>query len=40
MPVWKYEGNYYLKVNETKVCQYSIDKYNETPDNGMEQIEF
>ena len=30
----------YLKINEKKVCQYSIDKYNETPDNGMEQIEF
>ena len=39
-PVWKYEDKCYLKINEKKVFQYSIDKYNETPDNGIEQIEF
>ena len=40
IPVWKYEDKCYLKINEKKVLQYSIDKYNETPDNGIEQIEF
>ena len=39
-PVWKYDGKCYLKLNEKKVCQHSIDKYNETPENGIEQIEF
>ena len=29
IPVWKYEGKCYLTTNEKKVCQYSIDKYNE-----------
>ena len=40
IPVWKYEDKCYLKINEKKVLQYSIDKYNETPDNGIEQIVF
>ena len=40
IPVWKYEDKCYLTINEKKVCQYSIDKYNETPDLGIEQIEF
>ena len=40
IPVWKYEDKCYLQINEKKVFQYSIDKYNETPDNGIEQIVF
>ena len=40
IPVWKYEDKSYLTINDKKVLQYSIDKYNETPDNGIEQIEF
>ena len=51
IPVWKYEDKCYLKNNEKKVSQYSIDKYNENmfslhsslnneaPENGIEQIE-
>ncbi len=35
IPVWKYEDKCYLKINDKKVLQYSIDKYNETPDNGL-----
>ena len=40
IPVWKYEDKCYVTINEKKVFQYSIDKYNETPDNGIEQIVF
>ena len=40
IPVWKYEDKCYLKINDKKVLQYSIGKYNETPDHGIEQIEF
>ena len=42
IPVWKYEDKCFLTINDKKVLQYSIDKYNETPDNdnGIEQIEF
>ena len=26
MPVWKYNGNCYLKTNDKKVTEYAIDK--------------
>ena len=40
MPVWEYEEKYYLKINDKKVLQYSVDQFNENNENGIEQITF
>ena len=28
MPIWEYNGKFYLKLNEKEVCDYSIDLMN------------
>ena len=40
MPVWEYEENYYLKINDKTVLQYSVDQFNENNENGIEHITF
>ena len=40
IPVWEYNEKYYLKFNDKRLDEYSVNKYNEDQTNGIEQIIF
>jgi len=40
IPVWEYNEKYYLKFNDKRLYEYSVNKYNEDEANGIEQIIF
>jgi hypothetical protein len=40
IPVWEYNEKYYLKFNDKRLYEYSVNKYNEDEKNGLEQIVF
>ena len=40
IPIWEYNEKYYLKFNDKRLDEYSVNKYNEDQTNGIEQIIF
>lgn len=40
IPVWEYNEKYYLKFNDKRLDEYSVNRYNEDQTNGIEQIIF
>ena len=39
IPVWGYNEKYYLKFNDKRLYEYSVNKYNEDEANGLEEVE-
>ena len=39
MPVWGYNEKYYLKFNDKRLYEYTVNKYNEDEANGLEEVE-
>ena len=40
IPVWEYNNKYYLKFNDKRLCEYSVNRFNEDEKNGIEEIVF
>ena len=40
IPIWEYNEKYYLKFNDKRLDEYSVNKYNQDQTNGLEQIIF
>ena len=40
MPIWEYNGKFYLKFNDKKVLDYSVDLMNESNGSEITQITF
>ena len=40
IPIWKYNDKCYLKINDKKVDEYSINTYNQKQTNGIELFVF
>ena len=40
IPIWEYNEKYYLKFNDKRLYEYSVNKYNEDEKNGIEQVIF
>ena len=40
IPVWEYNEKYYLKFNDKRLYEYSVNKYNEDEKNGIELVVF
>jgi 2-C-methyl-D-erythritol 4-phosphate cytidylyltransferase len=40
IPVWEYNNKYYLKFNDKRLCEYSVNRFNEDETNGIEEIVF
>ena len=40
IPIWEYNEKYYLKFNDKRLDEYSVNKYNQDQTNGIEQIIF
>ena len=40
IPIWKYNDKCYLKINDKKVDEYSINKYNQKQTNDIELFVF
>ena len=38
IPVWEYNNKYYLKFNDKRLCEYSVNRFNEDEKNGIEEI--
>ena len=40
IPVWEYNNKYYLKFNDKRLYEYSVNRFNEDEKNGIEEIVF
>jgi hypothetical protein len=40
IPVWEYNNKYYLKFNDKRLCEYSVNRFNEDEKHGIEEIVF
>ena len=40
IPVWEYNEKYYLKFNDKRLHEYSVNRYNEDEKNGIELVVF
>ena len=40
IPVWEYNEKYYLKFNDKRLYDYSVNRFNEDGKNGLEQQVF
>ena len=40
IPVWEYNNKYYLKFNDKRLYEYSVNRFNEDEKNGIEEIIF
>ena len=38
IPVWEYNNKYYLKFNDKRLYEYSVNRFNEDEKNGIEEI--
>ena len=38
MPVWGYNEKHYLKFSDKRLCEHSINRFNEDEKNGIENI--
>ena len=38
MPVWEYNEKHYLKFSDKKLCEYSVNRFNEDEKNGIEHV--
>ena len=37
IPIWEYNEKYYLKFNDKRLYEYSVNKYNQDQTNGLEE---
>ena len=40
IPVWEYNNKYYLKFNDKRLYEYSVNRFNEDEKHGIEEIVF